>query len=159
MSSVRVPRYLEIAENEIGVTEFRGERHNPRILEYHATTTLGNWARGRDEVPWCSSFINWVVTKSGLEGTDNALARSWMRWGIPVDAPMPGDVVILKRRRTGPDRRTGSRGGYHVSLYVRGAYRGSKGRIRLLGGNQGDSVRYSNYSLRRYEIKGIRRAA
>jgi len=155
MSSGSVPRYLEIAEDEIGIKEVKGDKHHPRILEYHDTTTLGNWARSRDETPWCSSFINWCVTKSGLEGTNNALARSWALWGVEVDEPMPGDIVVLKRRKRGSDAITGSRAGYHVGIWVRA----SRGRLRLLGGNQRDAVRYSWYSQRRYEIKAIRRAA
>lgn len=150
-----VPPYLEIAEDEIGVREYRGAKHNPRIVQYHSSTTLGNWARSQDEIPWCSSFLNWCVTRSGLEGTDNALARSWLKWGIPVDVPMLGDIVVLKRRRRGSDAITGSRGGFHVGIFVRA----SRGRLRLLGGNQNNAVRYSWYSKRRYEVKGIRRAS
>jgi hypothetical protein len=78
-----------------------------------------------------------------------------MDWGIPVDVPTLGDIVVLKRRRRGSDAITGSRGGYHVGIFVRT----SKGRIRLLGGNQRNAVRYSYYSQRRYEVKAIRRAA
>lgn len=151
--SMGVPRYLEIAENDIGVAEFKGARHHPRILEYHSNT--GKWTR--DEVPYCGSAIETWLIESGFEGLGRkgALARSWMKWGIPVDVPMRGDIVVLRRRRRGPDARTGSRGGYHVALYDRG----SKGRIRLLGANQSDAVKYSTYSLRRYEIMAIRRAA
>ena len=152
-SGIRVPRYLEIAEDEIGIKEVPGTGNHPRILEYHATTTLGNWAKSKDSVPWCSSFVNWAVTNSGLKGTDNALARSWMTWGEPVDEPRLGDIVVIKRLARGRDRRTGSFGGYHVAFYVRRR----RGRLRLLGGNQANSVKFSNYSLRRYEIKAVRR--
>jgi uncharacterized protein (TIGR02594 family) len=154
-SSGSVPPYLEIAEDEIGVREYRGDKHNPRILQYHATTTLGDWGRSRDEVPWCSSFINFCVTRSGLSGTDNALARSWMDWGIPVDVPMLGDIVVIKRRKRGHDALTGSRGGYHVGIFVRA----SRGRLRLLSGNARNAVRYSYYSRSRYDVMAIRRAA
>jgi uncharacterized protein (TIGR02594 family) len=150
-----VPPYLEIAEDEIGVREYRGDKHNPRILRYHSSTTLGDWGRSRDEVPWCSSFINWCVTRAGLEGTNNALARSWMDWGIPVDVPMLGDIVVLRRRKRGHDRLTGSRGGYHCGIFIRA----SRGRLRLLGGNQRNTVRYSWYSKSRYDVMAIRRAA
>jgi len=155
MSSVRVPRYLEIAEDEIGTKEVPGPGNHPRIVEYHSSTTLGNWARSKDSVPWCSSFVNWCVTQAGLKGTDNALARSWMTWGEPVDEPRLGDIVVIKRLARGRDRRTGSFGGYHVAFYVRRR----RGRLRLLGGNQRNAVRYSNYWVRNYEIKAIRRQA
>jgi len=148
-----VPPYLEIAEDDIGVKERRGDRHHPRILQYHSNT--GRWSR--DEVAWCGSAMETWVIEAGLKGLGKpgALARSWMKWGIPVDVPMLGDVVVLKRRRRGSDAITGSRGGYHVGIYIRA----SKGRIRLLGGNQRNAVRYSYYSQRRYEVKAIRRAA
>jgi hypothetical protein len=45
----------EIAKAELGTTEVPGTQNNPRILEYHATTTL---KATTDEVPWCSSFVN-----------------------------------------------------------------------------------------------------
>jgi len=40
------------------VDEIPGSDHNQRILEYHATTTLPSGDAGRDETPWCSSFVN-----------------------------------------------------------------------------------------------------
>lgn len=148
-------KWLDYAEGELGVREWKGDKHNPRILAYHATTTLGDWARSRDEVPWCSSFVNWCFVKSGIEGTDNALARSWVTWGEKVELGYwrLGDVMVIKRRRKGRDRRTGSRGGYHVLF----PYRISQRYIVGLGGNQRDSVSIARYSKRRYEIIAVRR--
>lgn len=49
--------FYEIAEKELGQKEdFFGE--NPKIIEYHDATTL---SANRDEVPWCASFVNWVL--------------------------------------------------------------------------------------------------
>ena len=153
MSNGSVPRYLEIAEDDIGVKEYRGDKHHPRIIRYHANT--GKWSR--DEVPWCGSAIETWLIEAGVKGLGKpgALARNWMKWGIGVDVPMRGDIIVLKRRKRGSDAITGSRGGFHVGIYDRA----SRGRLRLLGGNQRDAVRYSWYSQRRYEIKAIRRAA
>lgn len=141
-------RVLTIAENEIGVKEWAGDEHNPRILEYHATTTLGDWARSQDEVPWCSSFVNWAFWRAGIEGTDNALAASWKYWGQKVDLEdwRPGDVMVLKRKRR--------RGGYHV-LFPYGV---DRRHVAGLGGNQSDAVQMSVYSRRKYDIVAVRRA-
>src|SRR6266516_1789775 len=59
--------WMSIAEGELGIHEnsLPGE-NNQRILEYHQTTTL---AALTDEVPWCSSFVNWVMKKAGRKGT------------------------------------------------------------------------------------------
>lgn len=157
IQGLTVPRHLVIASREIGVTERKGDHlHNPRILEYHATTTLGDWGRSRDETAWCSSFINWSMVGAGEEGTDNALARSWIRWGRPSNYEL-GSVVVIKRRRAGSDKRTGSRGGYHVGLLM--WHSDSRARITLVSGNTRDSVRLSSYSLRKWDIKAVRMPA
>ncbi len=148
-------RWLDYAEGELGQRELRGASHNPRILQYHATTTLGVWGRSRDETAWCSSFINWCFTKAGVQGTDNALARSWASWGekVPLGDWQPGDVIVIKRRKKGSDRRTGSRGGYHVLF----PYRITKRHVIGIGGNQRDSVSFARYSRRRYDVIALRR--
>lgn len=113
---------MKIAEGEKGIKEITGlSSHTPRILEYHATTTL---KAKQDEVPWCSSFVNWVVERAGYKGTGSAAAKSWAKWG--VECPMQvGCLVVLKRT-----------GGHHVGFYT-----GEKGdSIYLLGGNQSNKV-------------------
>jgi len=143
-------RVLTIAENEIGVQEWPGKEHNPRILEYHATTTLGDWGRSRDEVPWCSSFVNWCFWRAGIEGTDNALAISWRYWHTqvkPIEDFQPGDVMVLKRKKR-------KRGGYHVGF----PYGVDARHVALLGGNQDDMVQMSVYSRRKWDIIAVRRA-
>ena len=142
--------YMERALGEIGVCEYPGVEHNPRVLEYHSTTSLGDWGRSWDETPWCSSYVNWCV-QPYMDGTDNALARSWLRWGVEVDAEF-GCVCVIKRRARGSDKRTGSRGGYHVGFFLN--Y--SRGNVVLLSGNAGDRVGIDTYSKRSYETLAFR---
>ena len=125
--------WYELAKIEevTGVEEVRGSRHNPRILEYHATTSL---QANDDETPWCSSFVNWCIVQCGLKGTNSALARSWATWQAPLDAPREGCIVVLSR--------TANPAFGHVAFYA-GERPGS--RVLLLGGNQGDQVAYSTY--------------
>ena len=61
---------IAIAELGVHVDSLPGQ-HNARILEYHQTTTL---RATDDETPWCSSFVNWVLTQSGRRGTNSAAA-------------------------------------------------------------------------------------
>lgn len=125
-------KFLEIAEKEIGIKEIRGGE-NPKILEYHDCTTLNAC---EDEVPWCSAFANWVVKQAGLRGTGSAAARSWLDWGVSIPAPKPGCIVILRRKdATNPQSA-------HVGFYVCDL---PGGFIKVLGGNQGDQVKYSNF--------------
>ena len=117
-----------------GVEEIPGRDHNARILEYHAATTL---AATDDETPWCSSFVAWCFVQAGVPGQTSARARSWLEWGLPVEA-RPGAVCVLWRTR--PDSANG-----HVGFFLGGMDL----HIYLLGGNQGDRVSVSAYPLSR----------
>ena len=144
--------WFEVALGELGVCETPGREHTYRILEYHSTTTLGDWGRSRDETPWCSSYVNWCVSQY-VDGTDDALARSWLTWGVECE-PQLGCVCVIRRRRKGSDRRTGSRGGYHVGFYVNR----TRGGVVLLSGNAQDRVGIDSYFNRSYEVLAYRGA-
>jgi uncharacterized protein (TIGR02594 family) len=125
--------WMEVAERERGVEELRGAASNPRVEAYHATT--GKDEAG-DDVPWCSSFVNFCITEAGLRGTSSRLARSWATWGVDAGALVPGCVVVLKR---------GDPPKGHVGFFV-----GMDGRrVRLLGGNQGDKVSIASFDADR----------
>jgi len=142
------PNWLKIAEKELGQHEVKGGE-NPRILEYHATCTLH--AR-EDEIPWCSSFVNWCMIQAGIKGTNSAAAKSWLDWGQKIDTPTFGCVCVIKQRKQKHDPLTGSASGYHVAFWLTEA----DGRVYLLGGNQGDEVKMSSFGLGSYEICGYR---
>ena len=144
--------WLETAFGELGVCELPGSEHEPRILEYHDSTSLGDWGRSRDETPWCSSYVNWCVSMY-CTGTDNALARSWLTWGVECE-PELGCVCVIKRRKRGSDKRTGSRGGWHCGFYLDH----SRGGVVLLSGNASDRVGIDTYSKRSYEFLAFRTA-
>lgn len=115
-----VPAWLLIARQEIGVHENSAPgQDNPRILEYLESTTYDG--RLTDEVPWCSAFVNWCVTKAGLQGTNSASASSWLNWGQKLDQPRLGCITVFN---------------HHVGFYA-----GAAGdRLLLLGGNQSNAV-------------------
>ena len=129
-----VPNYLINAKGEYGQTEIAGDEHNPRILEYHLTTTDGSTGQSctTDEAAWCASFINWNVTESGLAGNDNQYsANAWSyRFNSNVqeiDRPAIGAVALINNS--------------HVTFVV-----GVNGNnIHGYGGNQRDQVKVSTY--------------
>lgn len=140
--------WYNIAQAEIGVREnARPGEHTQRIIEYHATTTL---KATTDETAWCSSFVNWAMVQAGLQGTNSAAAKSWMNWGHKLTFPQLGAVVVIKKKNATSDKATGSTSGFHVGFYVSS----SSTSLRLLGGNQGDQVKYSNFPLEKYDVKG-----
>lgn len=132
------PVWMAVAERELetGVREIKGQRHNPRIVEYHRATTLsGRGAGGRDETPWCSSFVNFCMAQAGVKGTRSARARSWLKWknGEELEVPRRGCVVVFSRP---PKKSQG-----HVAFFAEE----DGDRIIVLGGNQGDQVSLKAY--------------
>ncbi len=131
------PAYLRIAAAEMGVSEIYGERDNPRIIAYHAKTTLKAQADG---VPWCASFVNWCMAQVSIKGTNSAGAISFATWGV-LGTGSVGDVYVMSRP-----------GGNHVAFVVHM----TKTHVWLLGGNQGNKV--SIKCMTRSREKSIRRA-
>lgn len=130
--ATRTP-WIDIAKQELGVKEVpKITANNPRIIEYHSTT--GKFLD--DETPWCSSFVNWVVGKAGIKGTNSARALSWQNWGAKLDKPAYGSIGVIKWPKGG-----------HVGFVV-GIKRDRNGKekIILLGGNQSNKVQYSEFA-------------
>lgn len=125
--------WMKIARQEIGQKEIEGVQDNPRIVEYHKATDLGE---SDDETPWCSSFVNWVFMQCGMKRTKDAMARSWLNWGFPMDKPDYGCIVVFWR-----DNPEGYKG--HVGFYT-GV--DSNGDLLVLGGNQDNQVKIKAYS-------------
>jgi uncharacterized protein (TIGR02594 family) len=121
--------WMAIAEAELA-NGVRETRSNPRIEEYFASTSFG---RHPDSEPWCSAFVNFCVKQSGVEGTNSALALSWLDWGQDAGGFVPGCIVVLTR---------GTPGQGHVGFFVG---QDANGSISLLGGNQHDSVNISTF--------------
>lgn len=133
-----IPKWLEIASHELGVSEIVGISHNKRILQYHSETTL---KAETDEVPWCSSFVNWVMKQSMIKGTGSAAARSWLDWGYECE-PITGCIVVLRRGKS----ETSGHVGFLVDI--------DDNFVHLLGGNQSNKVSIQKYA--RHDVLGYR---
>lgn len=111
----------------LGTKEIPGPEHNKYILEMHAATTLHAKS---DEIPWCSSFICWILESTGIRSTRSAAAKSYQFFGREC-TPITGAICVLKRP-----------GGHHVGIVE---YVDADGNPTLLGGNQSDSVSVKTY--------------
>jgi uncharacterized protein (TIGR02594 family) len=131
------PKWIKIAEDEIGQKEIKGDKDNPRIVEYFSATTL---KAKHDEVAWCSAFVNWVMQKAGYDGTKSAAAKSWTDWGNKINDPVYGAIGVIDYSYKG------KKGG-HVGLVVGK----DKSWIYFLGGNQSDQVKVSKYNMKGIE--------
>jgi len=145
----------QMAEQFIGVKEVPGPEHNPTIVGWlkRFAKNLGKWGKGRDETAWCAVFVSMVLQRCGIEGTNHALASKYATWGKPAK-PDKGVVIVIKRKKEGPDSRTGSRAGYHVGFLNRI----TKRYYVILGGNQSNRVRVSYFPKAKYELVALRHA-
>lgn len=125
---------LKIAFNELGTQEIEGDEHNPEVLKYAKDTKIAGITT--DEIAWCSTFVNWVAWKCGLQISGKANARSWLSVGTKVTVPEPGDVVVYWR--DSPQSWKG-----HVGFFL--GFSLDKKRVYTLGGNQGNRVSVSAY--------------
>jgi len=127
-------KLLFVARQELGIHEIKGPEAAERIVEYAKHTSL---RASSDEVPWCSSFANFVVDTAGFKGTNSAAARPWVKWGKKLDKPIPGCIVVLDRKDANNPRAA------HVTFFLNEER--AHGTIRCIGGNQGDMVKESSY--------------
>ena len=129
-------QFLKIAFNELGIEEFAGNNHNPEVLKYAKDTKITGVTT--DEIAWCSTFVNWVAWRSGLQFSGKANARSWLNVGAKVSVPEPGDVVVFWRES--PQSWKG-----HVGIFL--GFSLDKKRVYCLGGNQGNRVSVTAYRI------------
>ncbi|HPG89630.1 MAG TPA: TIGR02594 family protein [Hyphomicrobium sp.] len=120
------PAWLEAAWAEFGVREKAGGANAPAILTYFAEA--GHGAIRDDETPWCAAFVGSMLARASVTPSGSLMARSYLKWGDPLDAPKLGAIAVLTRGK--------SVSAGHVGFYLGSA----KSRIFLLGGNQGNAV-------------------
>lgn len=119
----------EVFKTELGVHETPGPKATSRIIEYDAHTTLKATS---DEIAWCSSLANFAADKAGYPGAHSAAARSWLTYGVRLDVPIVGCIVIFDRHDANNPNAA------HVACCDHADI--SNGIIRCIGGNQSNSV-------------------
>lgn len=97
--------------------------------------------------PWCAAFVNACERMVGHPGTGLLNARSFLKYGVPVELKdaRHGDICIFTRGSNSVQGHVA----YFDSISNDGQF------IRTLGGNQSDMVCFSLYS--KYKLLGIRR--
>ena len=121
------PNWYSVAHAYIGLKEIAGDDHNETILDFWELCHLPFES---DETPWCAGFVGGCLEKCGIQSTRSGLARSYLKWGKPIEEPRVGAIVVFWRVS-----RYSSSG--HVG-FVAGNPDG--GFIPTLGGNQGNKV-------------------
>ena len=118
------PQWLAIARPLIGLHEIKGAKHSPEILDmWRAIKRSGIQS---DEVPWCAAFVGACLERAGIKSSRFESAASYLTWGVRLDVPAHGCIVVFSRD-----------GGGHVGFVVG---LDPTGKLLVLGGNQGDQV-------------------
>lgn len=129
-------KVMSIAFSQIGVTEW-SQGENKEVIKYFHET--GNTNITNDETAWCAVYVNWCLMKSGFQGSNSIVARSFMKYGYSVTKPKYGDLVVFWRYS--PNDWRG-----HVGFYL-----GENDReIYVLGGNQKNMVNVDAYSKKQF---------
>jgi uncharacterized protein (TIGR02594 family) len=119
------PEWLDIARNDLGSTESLGPNDSPLIRKALAKLN-GLWLKGQ---PWCGSIMAYWMQQCDIPyPKDYYRAKAWATWGTGCGAVV-GAIVVVNRP-----------GGHHVGIVVS---KDARGYIRVLGGNQSNSVRES----------------
>jgi uncharacterized protein (TIGR02594 family) len=127
------PQWLAIARPLVGLHEIKGPEHAPEILGmWQAIKRSGIQS---DEVPWCAAFVGACLERAGIRSSRFESAASYLTWGVRLDAPVHGCIVIFSRE-----------GGGHVGFVV--GY-DEAWNLLVLGGNQGDSVSVKAFPIER----------
>lgn len=149
---------MELARRFEGVKEVRGSVDNPQIMAF---LRLDQSWPSNDEVPWCSGFANYIAWLADRHRTvsQHLRARAWLRVGVPLDLDSPllaasrdvrmNTAVIFMRggSTAGPDVLDAPG---HVAFYLSH----TESEVRVIGGNQSDSVSIASYP--RSRVLGLR---
>lgn len=124
------PAWLVEARKLIGIAEIKGPKTSDFISRW--LDTLGAWWSD-DETPWCGVFVAHCMRVAGLPLPKYWMrAKAWAEWGTKLTAPVHGCIVVFERQ-----------GGGHVGFVVGQTLAGN---LMVLGGNQGDRVKVSEFS-------------
>lgn len=122
-------RAFEIAGQNLGMNE---REQNAALQEF-----MRNGGQNLDPAvtAWCAAYVNASLQQAGMKGTGSWAARSFMDWGQDTDQPRRGDIAVFSR---------GDPNGWQGHVGFFDGF-GDDGRIRVLGGNQSDSVSMAYY--------------
>lgn len=132
------PAWLIEAEKHIGTREIPGARHEAKILGWWKAIRRGGIKT--DEVPWCAAFVGGCLEAVGIISSRYESAKSYMDWGVEINQPVVGCVVVFTRT-----------GGGHVGFVIGTDH---QNRLLVLGGNQGDKVSIAPFD--RIRVTGYR---
>ncbi|MCW2920242.1 MAG: hypothetical protein JWL76_116 [Thermoleophilia bacterium] len=144
-------RMVQLAQQELGVSETGGNNESSRIKEYRSATAGAENTPG----PWCAYFVSWLAKSAGAPigagGNGTGYVPTLEAWGKQENrfvehgqgAPAPGDIVIFDWGGAGTADHTG------IVESV-----DANGTVHTIEGNASDTVLRREYSASTDDIKG-----
>ena len=130
--------WMEIAKKEVGTSE---SKNMARIKQYCKE------GAGSGYDMWCAAFVSWCSKQGGAKITGSMSSQfptvsPGTNEFTKLDKPQYGAIIVLRKvsKNTGS---TGSNTG-HITFFVK---ENGNGNFSGLGGNQGNTVKESNYTL------------
>lgn len=125
--------WLVEARRHLGLRELPGAPTEPTIARW--LKELKAWW-SEDATPWCGTFAAHCIKAQGLAlPTHWYRAKDWLNWGEVLTDPAEGCIVVFNRE-----------GGGHVGFVIG---RDLRGRLLVIGGNQGDAVSVAPFEFSR----------
>lgn len=136
---------IDVAKTKLGLQEVKDRK---ALIDFFKTNHID---LDPSTTPWCAAFVNSCERTAGKPGNGKLNARSFLTYGteVPKNQIQHGDILVFAR---GSSTWQG-----HVTYFDAWDH-DKQGNVimRVLGGNQSDSVCYSWYSLGK--AIGIRRS-
>jgi uncharacterized protein (TIGR02594 family) len=140
------PGYLKlkaILDNVItGDWKERGKVGNPNILAcYGACGHSYSQDSGSMAYAWCAAFVSYALKTAGIDSLRSMSSQAYKNYGNEVDWRTLDkirylDICVFKSR---------TRSGGHIGFIV--GVDNKTGKLKILGGNQGDDAKISTYSV------------
>lgn len=133
---------FDVLRSVAGEKEIPGPVDNELIAHFHEhVLNLGQHSdenKYHDEVPYCSSALNWAADMSGCRKTNSALASSWNQYNNQrsTDWIQIGDIVCLN---------IGNQN--HVTLCNKRFNRKTDSIFEGFGANQGNMIKVSVFRV------------
>lgn len=89
------PSWLQMAIAEYTRQNNLGT-YNNRILQYVSSINKSINTAAQTNIAWSSHFVNWIMHKANIIGTNNEQPSSWLKWGKPVTKLTHGAIGVFK---------------------------------------------------------------
>ncbi|MBQ4819925.1 TIGR02594 family protein [Aquimarina sp. MMG016] len=151
ITSPTTPPWLEVALAEAKAAKGVHEDLKPTITmvkKYHNYCGIFDNPKTKkivedEDASWCASFVNWCLDQTNYKGSKSAGSQSilWKEGKLfkRIEEPVFGCIVVMTNHRKDNGKKTSY--GHVTFLYGTD----NKGNLICLGGNQGQTIKFSRY--------------